>query len=171
MDTMAEGIPLLVLFGRYAGDLEGQRELIEDPRSVFGLSDGGAHCGVLVDASVPTYMLTYFSRDRQRGPTMSPEFVVHKMTRDTAELYGLYDRGLIQSGLKADLNVIDYHNLKLRKPEMVYDLPGGGKRLVQGADGYRATICSGVATYRDGTHTGKLPGRLIRGGQAAPRQP
>jgi N-acyl-D-aspartate/D-glutamate deacylase len=167
MDTMAEGTPLLVLFGRYAGDLEGQRELIEDPRSVFGLSDGGAHCGVLVDASVPTYMLTYFSRDRQRGPTMSPEFIVHKMTRDTAELYGLHDRGLIQPGFKADLNVIDYDNLKLHKPEMVYDLPGGGKRLVQGADGYRATICSGVVTYRDGSHTGELPGRLIRGGQSA----
>lgn len=167
MDTMAEGTPLLVLFGRYAGDLEGQRELIENPRSVFGLSDGGAHCGVLVDASVPTYMLTYFSRDRQRGPTMSPEFIVHKMTRDTAELYGLHDRGLIQPGFKADLNVIDYDNLKLHKPEMVYDLPGGGKRLVQGADGYRATICSGVVTYRDGTHTGELPGRLIRGGQGA----
>ena len=78
---------------------------------------------------------------------------------------------MIKAGLKEDLNVIDYKNIKLRKPEMVYDLPGGGKRLVQGADGYRATICSGVATYRDGTHTGKLPGRLIRGGQAAPRQP
>ena len=112
-------------------------------------------------------MLTYFTRDRQRGPTMSPEFIVHKMTRDTAELYGLKDRGLIQPGFKADLNVIDYHNLKLHQPEMVYDLPGGGKRLVQGAEGYRATICSGVVTYRDGAHTGELPGRLIRGGQSA----
>jgi N-acyl-D-aspartate/D-glutamate deacylase len=165
MDTMAQGIPLLVLFGRYAGDLEGQRKIIEDPRSVFGLSDGGAHCGVLVDASVPTYMLTYFSRDRRRGPTMPVEFIVNKMTRDTAELYGLYDRGLIQPGFKADLNIIDYDNLKLRQPEMVYDLPGGGKRLVQGAEGYRATICSGEITYRDGVHTGRLPGRLIRGGQ------
>jgi len=170
MDTMAEGTPLLVLFGRYAGDLEGQRKLIEDPRSVFGLSDGGAHCGVLVDASVPTYMLTYFSRDRKRGPTMSPEFIVHKMTRDTAELYGLHDRGLLQAGFKADLNIIDYDNLKLLKPEMVYDLPGGGKRLVQGADGYRATVCSGVVTYRDGVHTGELPGRLIRGGQGTKEQ-
>ena len=166
MDTMAAGIPLLVLFGRYPGHLEGQRELIEDSRSVFGLSDGGAHCGVLVDASVPTYMLTYFTRDRERGPKLSPEFVVHKMTRDTAELYGLEDRGLLKSGMKADINVIDYDNLKLHNPEMAYDLPGGGKRLIQSADGYKATICSGVVTYRDGEHTGELPGRLIRGGSA-----
>ena len=165
MDTLADGAPLLVMFGRYPGHLEGQRELIADPRSVFGLSDGGAHCGVLVDASVPTYMLTYFTRDRKRGPKMTPEFIVHKMTRDTAELYGLTDRGLVKAGFKADVNVIDYDNLALHKPEMVYDLPGGGKRLVQGAEGYKATICSGVVTYRDGEHTGQLPGRLIRGGK------
>ena len=165
MDTLAEGVPLLVMFGRYPGHLEGQRELIADSRSVFGLSDGGAHCGVLVDASVPTYMLTYFTRDRQRGPKMTPEFIVHKMTRDTAELYGLEDRGLVKAGFKADFNVIDYENLTLLKPEMVYDLPGGGKRLVQSANGYKATICSGVVTYRDGEHTGQLPGRLIRGGK------
>ena len=96
---------------------------------------------------------------------MTPEFIVHKMTRDTAELYGLHDRGLLKAGFKADFNVIDYENLRLHKPEMVYDLPGGGKRLVQGADGYKATICSGVVTYRDGEHTGQLPGRLIRGGR------
>ena len=165
MDTMAADVPLLVLFGKYPGHLDGQRALIEDPRSVFGLSDGGAHCGVLVDASVPTYMLTYFTRDRERGPKLTPEFVVHKMTRDTAELYGLTDRGLIKPGFKADLNVIDYDNLKLHNPKMAYDLPGGGKRLVQSADGYRATICSGIVTYRDGQHTGELPGRLVRGGQ------
>ena len=165
MDTMADGIPLLVLFGKYPGHLEGQRELIEDSRSVFGLSDGGAHCGVLVDASVPTYMLTYFTRDRERGPKLSPEFVVHKMTRDTAELYGLEDRGLLKPGLKADINIIDYDNLRLHNPEMAYDLPGGGKRLVQSAEGYKATICSGVVTYRDGEHTGELPGRLVRGGR------
>ena len=165
MDTLADGSPLLVMFGRYPGHLDGQRELIADSRSVFGLSDGGAHCGVLVDASVPTYMLTYFTRDRERGPKMTPEFIVHKMTRDTAELYGLEDRGLVKAGFKADFNVIDYENLTLHQPEMVYDLPGGGKRLVQGAHGYKATICSGVVTYRDGQHTGQLPGRLIRGGK------
>jgi N-acyl-D-aspartate/D-glutamate deacylase len=166
MDTMASGVPLLVLFGNYGGDLEAQRAAIENPLSVFGLSDGGAHCGVLVDASVPTYMLSYFTRDRQRGPRLSLEFVVHKMTQDTAQLYGLHDRGLISPGYKADLNLIDYAALRLHKPEMVYDLPGQGKRLIQKADGYRATICSGVVTYENGEHTGAMPGRLLRGGQA-----
>lgn len=166
MDVMASGVPLLVLFGKYDGDLEDQRAAIENPRSVFGLSDGGAHCGVLVDASVPTYMLTYFTRDRQRGPRMSLEFVVHKMTQDTAQVYGLQDRGVIAPGYKADLNLIDYAALRLHQPEMVYDLPAAGKRLIQKADGYLATICAGVVTYENGTHTGALPGRLIRGGQA-----
>jgi len=160
MDTMAEGIPLLVLFGHYPGDLEDQRTAIESSMSVFGLSDGGAHCGVLVDASVPTYMLTYFSRDRERGPKMSAEFVVHKMTQDTAALYGMNDRGVIAPGYKADINLIDYDKLRLRNPEMIYDLPAGGKRLIQEAEGYVATICSGVITYREGVHTGALPGRL-----------
>ena len=106
MDTLADGRPLLVLFGVYKGDLEQQRSAIEHPQSVFGLSDGGAHCGVLVDASVPTYMLSYFTRDRRRGPLMDLEFVVHKLTQDSARVYGLYDRGVIaprvQGGLQPD---------------------------------------------------------------------
>lgn len=163
MDILAEGRPLLILFGRYEGDLEGQRQVIEHPQSVFGLSDGGAHCGVLVDASVPTYMLSYFTRDRVRGPRLTLEFVVHKLTRDPAEVYGLRDRGVIAPGYMADLNLIDYDALKLHQPEMVYDLPAGGKRLVQRADGYRLTIKSGVVTFEDGTPTGALPGRLLRG--------
>ncbi|MDA1075592.1 MAG: amidohydrolase family protein [Proteobacteria bacterium] len=167
MDTLAAGVPLLILFGRYGGDLEGQREVIEHPRSVFGLSDGGAHCGVLVDASVPTYMLSYFTRDRSRGPLMPLEFVVHKLTQDSASVYGLNDRGLIAPGYLADFNLIDYSALKLHKPEMVYDLPAGGKRLIQKADGYRMTIKRGEVTYLNGEHTGVLPGRLIRGGQSA----
>lgn len=166
MDTLAEGNPILILFGRYSGNLEGQREVIEHPLSVFGLSDGGAHCGVLVDASVPTYMLSYFTRDRDRGPRMSLEFVVHKLTRDSAEVYGLMDRGLIKEGCVADFNLIDYNELKLDRPKMVYDLPAGGKRLVQTASGYRMTIKRGEVTYRDGEATGAMPGRLIRGGQA-----
>ncbi len=167
MDTLAAGNPLLILFGRYEGDLEGQREVIEHPLSVFGLSDGGAHCGVLVDASVPTYMLSYFTRDRIRGPRMSLEFVVHKLSQDAAGLYGLNDRGVIAPGYKADFNLIDYDTLKLHKPKMVYDLPAGGKRLVQKADGYRATICAGAVTYENGEHTGALPGRLLLGAPAA----
>ncbi len=164
MDTMAAGIPLLVLFGNYPGDLEAQRAAIENPLSVFGLSDGGAHCGVLVDASVPTYMLSYFTRDRSRGPLLGLEHVVHKMTQDTARVYGLQDRGVIAPGYKADLNLIDYGNLALENPRMVYDLPAGGKRLIQEARGYRATVCNGEVTYENGEHTGSMPGRLIRGG-------
>lgn len=168
MDTLADGRPLLILFGRYEGDLEDQRAAIEHPHSVFGLSDGGAHCGVLVDAGVPTYMLSYFSRDRQRGPRLGLEFVVHKLTQDCAEVYGLYDRGVIAPGYRADFNLIDYDGLKLHPPEMVYDLPAGGKRLIQKAEGYLRTINSGVVTFANGEATGELPGRLIRGGQAAP---
>jgi len=163
MDTLADGQPLLVLFGRYPGHLEDQRAAIEHPQSVFGLSDGGAHCGVLVDASVPTYMLSYFTRDRRRGPRMPLEFVVHKLTQDSAQVYGLRDRGVIAPGCKADFNLIDYDRLCLQAPQMVYDLPAGGKRLVQKAAGYRFTIQSGQVTYDNGEHTGALPGRLLRG--------
>lgn len=170
MDTMANGIPLLVLFGGYPGDLEAQREMLANPLSVFGLSDGGAHCGVLVDASVPTYMLSYFTRDRERGPRLPLEFVVNKMTQDTAQVYGLYDRGVIAPGYRADLNLIDYAQLSLNPPEMVYDLPAQGKRLVQTANGYRTTICAGEVTFENGQYTGALPGKLLRGGQAAPNQ-
>ena len=168
MDTMAADRPLLILFGRYEGDLEGQRAVIEHPQSVFGLSDGGAHCGVLVDAGVPTYMLSYFTRDRTRGPLMPLEFVVHKLTQDSARVYSLYDRGVIAPGYRADFNLIDYDALSLHQPNMAYDLPAGGKRLVQKADGYRMTINSGEVTLEDGQHTGAMPGRLIRGSQSAP---
>jgi len=165
MDTMAAGTPLLFLFGNYPGNLEAQREAIENPLSVFGLSDGGAHCGVLVDASVPTYMLSYFTRDRTRGPKMSLESVVHKLTQDTAQVYGMRDRGVVAPGYRADLNLIDYDALRLHAPEMAYDLPAGGKRLVQKATGYVATVCAGEVTYQNGEHTGALPGRLMRGGK------
>ena len=168
MDTLAKGDPILILFGNYNGDLEGQRQVIEHPQSVFGLSDGGAHCGVLVDAGVPTYMLSYFTRDRVRGPKLPLEFVVHKLTQDSAQVYGLDDRGVIAPGYKADLNLIDYEALHLEKPEMVYDLPANGKRLVQKAKGYRMTINSGKITYENGVHTGALPGKLIRGGKTGP---
>ncbi len=165
MDAMADGRPLLYLFGNYPGDLEEQRKAIENELSVFGLSDGGAHCGVLCDASVPTYMLAYMTRDRVKGPKMLLEHVVHKMTQDTALVYGMHDRGVIAEGYLGDLNIIDFDQLKLEDPEMVYDLPAGGKRIVQRAQGYIATIKRGEVTYRQGEHTGAMPGRLIRGGQ------
>ncbi len=165
MDTMAAGTQILVFVGAYPGDLEAQREALERDRSVFGLSDGGAHCGVLCDASVPTYMLAYMSRDRTKGPLLPVEFTVHKMTQDTALLYGMHDRGVIAPGYKADLNVIDFEGLELGAPEMTYDLPAGGKRIVQRASGYTATISGGEVTYENGEHTGAMPGRLIRGGR------
>ncbi len=163
MDIMADGRPLLVLIGDYSGSLEKQHSGIAHPHSVFGLSDGGAHCGVLCDASMPTYMMAYMSRDRTRGPIFPLEFTVHKMTRDTALLYGLTDRGVIAPGFRADLNIIDFDQLALEDPQMVYDLPAGGKRLIQKARGYVATICKGEVTYENGVHTGALPGRLLRG--------
>lgn len=165
MDVMAEGRPILVFVGAYPGDLDSQRAALQRDNSVFGLSDGGAHCGVLCDASVPTYMLAYMSRDRTRGPLLPLEFTVHKMTQDTARLYGMNDRGVVAPGYKADLNVIDFEALRLDPPEMVYDLPAGGKRIIQKAHGYTATINSGEVTYEDGEHTGAMPGRLIRGGR------
>jgi N-acyl-D-aspartate/D-glutamate deacylase len=164
MDVMADGRPILFLFGVYPGHLDGQVRAIEHPRSVFGLSDGGAHCGVLCDASVPTYMLAYMTRDRPRG-TMAVEHVVHKMTQDTALLYGMRDRGVLAPGYRADVNVIDYDGLRLHDPEMVHDLPAGGKRIIQRASGYRTTVCAGEVTYVDGEHTGAFPGRLVRGGR------
>jgi N-acyl-D-aspartate/D-glutamate deacylase len=135
---------------------------------VPGLSDGGAHVGMICDGSFPTTMLTHWTRDRVRGAKFSVEQVIRMQTRDTAEAVGLLDRGLIETGLRADLNVIDYDGLTLHAPAVAYDLPAGGRRLVQKADGYVATIVAGQITYRDGEPTGALPGRLVRGARSAP---
>ena len=135
------------------------------PGTLPGLSDGGAHCGVICDASFPTYMLTHWARDRTRGELLPLEYVVQRQCRDTARQVGLNDRGTIEVGMLADLNVIDHDNLTLRAPEIVFDLPAGGKRLVQKAEGYTATIKRGQVIYRDGVATGALPGQLIRGPQ------
>jgi N-acyl-D-aspartate/D-glutamate deacylase len=159
----------LVLFtlGGYShGSLDDMKEMLEHPKSALGLSDGGAHCGVICDASAPTYMLSHWARDRANGLPL--EFVVKKMTRDTAQLYGLEDRGVVAPGFKADLNLVDHEHLNLRLPEMVHDLPAGARRLIQRADGWKATICSGEVTFEDGEHTDARPGRLIRGGQPVP---
>jgi N-acyl-D-aspartate/D-glutamate deacylase len=143
-------------------------EMIHHPKAVLGLGDGGAQCGINCDASIPTYMLTHWVRDRSRGPRIPLEFVVKRMTHDTAQLYGLRDRGLLAPGMKADLNLIDLPNLTLHSPVMAHDLPAGGRRLLQHASGYRATLVSGEVTLEDGEPTGKHPGRLVRGEQAAP---
>ncbi|MEX0665905.1 MAG: amidohydrolase family protein [Acidimicrobiia bacterium] len=143
------------------------REQILHPATALGLGDGGAHVGAICDASIETYMLTHWARDRSRGDRLPVELVVRKMTSDTASLYGLGDRGLLAKGKRADVNVIDHANLTLHRPEMVYDLPGGARRLLQTADGYRATLVAGEVIRRDGHDTDARPGRLVRGPQGA----
>ncbi len=129
----------------------------------LSLSDGGAHCRLICDASAPTYLLTHWTRDRTRGPKLRLEDAVRMQTRDTAEIYGLSDRGTLEVGKKGDLNVIDYDALRLDAPRMVYDLPTGAPRLLQGVHGYVATVVSGEVTWRDGVPTGARPGVLVRG--------
>jgi N-acyl-D-aspartate/D-glutamate deacylase len=141
------------------------REMIYHPRAALGLGDGGAHCGIICDASIQTFMLTHWVRDRTRGEKIPVEFVVKRMTKDTADLYGLRDRGVLAPGMKGDVNIIDLDGLRLLPPEMVHDLPAGGKRFMQRAKGYRYTICSGEITMQDDEPTGALPGRLVRGAQ------
>jgi N-acyl-D-aspartate/D-glutamate deacylase len=140
--------------------------MLRHPTAAIGLSDGGAHCGVICDASTPTYLLTHWVRDRVRGERIPLEWAVRKQTRETAALYGLHDRGTLEPGKKADLNVIDFDNLKLPPPTMEFDLPGGARRLLQRAEGYTATIVSGEVVSEDGEPTGNMPGRLVRGAQA-----
>jgi N-acyl-D-aspartate/D-glutamate deacylase len=159
---------LYVPFLNYAdGNLDAVHEMLRDPHSVPGLSDGGAHCGIICDASFPTYLLTHWTRDRTRGERLSIPFVVAAQSRKTALSVGLFDRGVIAPGYKADINVIDYDRLHLHPPKVHYDLPVSGRRLLQQVDGYEATIVSGVVTQRNGVATGARPGRLVRGAQGS----
>lgn len=141
------------------------REMMTHPAGVLGLSDGGAHCSMICDASYSTFLLTHWARDRHRGAKLPLEYVIRKQSHDTAQLFGLSDRGVIAVGKKADVKVIDLDALTLHAPRMAYDLPAGGHRLVQGVSGYAATIVNGVVTRRDGVDTGARPGRLVRGGR------
>ena len=141
------------------------REMLLDRDTVPGLSDGGAHYGYICDTSFPTYLLTHWARDRTRGEKIPLEDLVKWQTQDTAATVGLNDRGQLKPGYKGDLNIIDFAKLKLHAPRIVNDLPAGGRRLGQSADGYVATIVSGVVTYQHGVATGALPGKLIRGAQ------
>jgi N-acyl-D-aspartate/D-glutamate deacylase len=158
----------LPLLNYASGNLDAVREMLVHPATVLGLGDGGAHCGVLCDASLPTFMLSHWARDRDRGATLPVEQVVHLQTRRTAELYGFRDRGLLAPGYLADLNVIDHDALALKPPEMVYDLPASGRRLIQRARGYVATVKSGVVVRQYDESTGERPGRLLRGPQPSP---
>jgi N-acyl-D-aspartate/D-glutamate deacylase len=151
-----------------AGNLDVVREMMAHPDTLIGLGDGGAHVGIMCDATATSYTLTHWTRDRRRGDLFPVAWAVRRLTHDNAAAIGLNDRGLLRVGRKADLNVIDYDRLKLRSPEIVYDLPAGGKRLVQRTDGFDATIVSGAIVYRDGVATGSLPGRLVRGMREGP---
>jgi N-acyl-D-amino-acid deacylase len=155
------------LGGYFTYNFDFFRKNMQHPNVIFGLSDGGAHCGVIADAGMPTFILTHWGRDRTKGERFPVEFLVRKLTRDTAMAYGLADRGQLTPGLLADVNVIDFDNLRLYRPEAIYDLPAGGRRLVQRADGYRYTVKSGQVTFQDGESTGALPGALVRGGREA----
>ncbi|MDP1737422.1 MAG: amidohydrolase family protein [Caulobacter sp.] len=156
-------------FLNYAdGSLDPSFAMLSHRDTVPGLSDGGAHVGMICDGSFPTSNITHWTRDRTRGPKLGLEAVIRMQTRDTAAAVGLLDRGQIAVGLRADINVIDYDGLTLHAPAVAYDLPAGGRRLVQRADGYVATVVAGEITYRDGEPTGALPGRLVRGARSAP---
>jgi N-acyl-D-aspartate/D-glutamate deacylase len=149
------------------GNLDTVHDMLAHDATIVGLGDGGAHVGILSDASALTTMLTHWTRDR-KGARFSLPWGVKRISRDSALAIGLHDRGLVARGYKADLNVIDYDRLSVRAPEVVYDLPTGGRRLIQRADGYDVTIMSGVPVTRNGEATGELPGRLVRGARAAP---
>jgi len=157
------GLLYVPILNYAVGNLDPVREMFLHPRAASGLADGGAHCGVICDASMPTFMLTHWTRDRSRGDTLPLEMIVKKQTQDTARLYGLSDRGTLQTGKLGDVNIIDYENLQLESPYVTADLPAGGTRLVQGARGYVATIKSGEITFDGGQDTGARPGQLLRG--------
>jgi N-acyl-D-aspartate/D-glutamate deacylase len=149
------------------GSLDSSLDMMRHAGAVLGLGDGGAHCGTICDGSYPTFMLTHWVRDRKRGERVPLPQVVKWLSHDTACAVGLLDRGVIAPGYKADLDVIDFDRLLLHAPEVAHDLPGGGRRLVQRAEGYAATIVSGAVVLRGGEPTGSLPGRLVRGPQTA----
>jgi N-acyl-D-aspartate/D-glutamate deacylase len=144
------------------GDLAHVPELLKSDVTIAGLGDGGAHSKYICDASLPTFSLAFWARDRKRGPTLPLELMVKRQTLDNARLYSLADRGMIAPGLRADLNVIDFGRLKLKAPAVSYDLPAGGARMTQASEGYLATMVDGVVTRRDDADTGERPGRLLR---------
>ncbi len=157
------GLLYIPILNYSSGDLEPTREMLLHPRGALGLADGGAHVGIICDASMPTFMLTHWTRDRTRGDLLPLEWVVKKQTHDTARMYGLSDRGTLQAGMLGDVNVIDYEHLQLGTPAVVADLPAGGRRLLQDAAGYSCTIKRGEVTFSHGVDTGCRPGRLLRG--------
>jgi N-acyl-D-aspartate/D-glutamate deacylase len=162
-----KGLLYLPFLNYVDGNLDGVHEMLSHPHTVPGLGDGGAHVGTICDGSFPTTLLAYWGRDRKRG-TLPLPYLIQQHCRDTARTVGLLDRGVLAPGYRADINIVDYDRLRLHKPEIVPDLPAGGKRLLQRADGWAHTFVAGVETYVDGEATGALPGVLVRGAQPAP---
>jgi N-acyl-D-amino-acid deacylase len=158
-----QGLLYIPILNYATGDLDHVRDMMLHPQGLLGLADGGAHTGTICDASMPTFMLTHWTRDRSRGDLLPLEYVVKKQTHDTARLYGMSDRGTVEPGALADCNLIDYDALSLGAPYVTADLPAGGRRLLQKASGYVATIKAGTVTFEHGEPTGALPGRLVRG--------
>jgi N-acyl-D-aspartate/D-glutamate deacylase len=142
-------------------------EMLLDPNTVPGLGDAGAHCGLICDGSFPSFLMLHYGRDRTRGEKLELEWLVKRQTADTARLIGLEDRGVLQPGKRADINLIDWSAMQLRPPEMLFDLPAGGKRLVQRVDGYKMTLVAGQSVCEDGKPTGAMPGRLVRHASAS----
>ena len=165
MDLDGKGIVYFPSFNYAYNDLSQLHAELQHPRTMMSLADGGAHCGYICDVSMPTYMLTHWARDRSRGPTLPLELMVQRQTRDTARIYGLEDRGLLRPGYLADINIIDFDRLRIPPPHVAFDLPAGGRRLVQTAEGYRATLKAGETIMENGERTGALPGKLMRGPQ------
>jgi len=160
-----KGLLYFPVFNYSYGDLSQLHTQLQHPRTMMSLADGGAHVGYVCDVSMPTFMLTHWARDRARGPKLPLEMLVKKQTRDTAQVYGLHDRGLLAPGMKADVNIIDFDRLQLDLPHFVFDLPAGGRRLTQSAQGYIATLVAGEAIMENGAPTGAMPGALVRGPQ------
>jgi N-acyl-D-aspartate/D-glutamate deacylase len=147
------------------GDHAPIHEMMNDPACLLGLSDGGAHCTSIVDSGLPSFMLAHWGRDRQRGPRLPLEFLVKRLTSETADFFRLNDRGRLAPGQRADVNLIDFDALRLAKPELVHDMPASGRRFVQRVDGYVATLVAGQPLFERGEHTGAMPGRLVRAGR------
>lgn len=165
-DVMLRGPAYMPVFNYYGGNLDVVREMLAHPNAIPGLSDGGAHVSTICDASFATTLLTHWGRDRESG-RFDLEWLVQRQCRDTAQMVGLDDHGVLAPGYKADVNVIDFDHLATRSPRLVADLPAGGQRVLPAADGYLHALVSGVEVYADGEATGELPGRLVRGAQSA----
>jgi N-acyl-D-aspartate/D-glutamate deacylase len=164
IDKDGKNILYLPVTNFAGGNLDVVREMLAAPNTLIGLGDGGAHVGIMCDATATSFTLTHWTRDRARGELFPVAWGIKRLSADNSAEMGLHDRGRLEVGLKADINVLDYDRLRLRRPEIVYDLPAGGKRLMQRTDGFEATIVSGAVVYRQGEATGALPGRLVRSG-------